>query len=138
MMAFGSECANNAWNRSRNHLRQYVFGPLSLLPTQKILFHGTEHVHLAPKVFDVLLVLVRHADQVVSRDTIRRDVWHSDYLEESVISRTVSLLRAGLRPHLEGADPIQTLSKRGYRFLIPVTSVAPPWDGVERRSRNSA
>jgi DNA-binding winged helix-turn-helix (wHTH) protein len=118
-------------------LKHYLFGPLSLLPTQKILFHGAEHVHLAPKVFDVLLLLVKHADQVVSRDTIRRDVWHSEYLEESVISRTVSLLREGLRPHLNGADPIQTVSKRGYRFVIPVTCVPLPWDGVERRSRDS-
>lgn len=101
-------------------MKRYIVGPLHLEIEQRVLYLGTEVVPLSPKSFDILLVLVENAGQVISRDAIREQVWGDAFIEDANLSNNISMLRAALRPHLGDAQPIKTFSKRGYQFTIPV------------------
>lgn len=89
-------------------------------------------VPLAPKAFDVLCAMARHAGRLVSKNTLLDAVWGHQHVSESVLKTVVSELREAL-----GEDPrqpriIETVSRRGYRFialLAPVTAAAPPGAG---------
>ena len=100
-------------------MKRYIVGPLQIDPEQRVLYRGSDVIALSPKAFDILLVLVENAGQVVSRDNIRERVWQDLFIEEANISNNISLLRGILRDHLD--DPIKTLSKRGYQFTANVS-----------------
>lgn len=104
----------------------YRLGPLHVLPEQRVVRLGSEILPLAPKTFDLLLVLLQEAGEVVSRERLRQRVWPDSFVEEAVISRSVSLLRARLRPYLSEAEIIETIPKRGYRYVGPVEIQAEP------------
>jgi len=76
-------------------------------------------VRLEPRVFDLLLHLVRHPDRVVPRSELRAEVWQGVAVSDSAIPTAVNALRKALGAGRDGA-PIQTLYGRGYRFTAPV------------------
>jgi DNA-binding NarL/FixJ family response regulator/DNA-binding winged helix-turn-helix (wHTH) protein len=76
--------------------------------------------HVQPKVMDVLLCLVEHAGKLVERDAIIDQVWGRATSEEA-LTRCISELRAALDDDRGTARLIQTVPKRGYRLLEPVT-----------------
>ena len=76
-------------------------------------------VRLEPRVFDLLLHLVRHPDRVIARDELRAEVWQGVAVSDSAIPTAVNALRKALGAGRDGA-PIETLYGRGYRFTAPV------------------
>jgi len=100
---------------------RYALGPLHIDVDQRAVFHHSEILSLPPKSFDILLLLVHNAGQIVSRDTIRDTIWPSSFIEEANINNNISRLRATLREHLDDVDPIQTVPKRGYRFTADIS-----------------
>src|SRR5262249_18538241 len=63
-----------------------------------------------------LLVLIRHQGRLVSKDELMKEVWHDSFVEESNLTRHISILRKAL--NREGSTPcIETVPKRGYRFV---------------------
>jgi DNA-binding winged helix-turn-helix (wHTH) protein len=101
-------------------LKRYAIGHLHLDVEQRVLYLGNEVVALSPKSFDILLVLVENAGQVISRDAIREQVWGDAFIEDANLSNNISMLRATLREHLGDVQVIKTFSKRGYQLTIPV------------------
>jgi DNA-binding winged helix-turn-helix (wHTH) protein/TolB-like protein len=101
----------------------YHFGPFRLVPSQHLLFHGTEPVRLTPKLYDLLQVLVVRHGNVVSHDDLMATVWAETFVEEANLTVSVSLLRKVFRELDSGADYITTIPKRGYRFVAPVHEV---------------
>lgn len=104
--------------------RFYQFGPFRLDPAGRLLFREGEPVPLAPKVADTLLLLVENAGKVVEKEELLKKVWQDAFIEEGSLTRTISVLRKALGEVSEGREYISTLSKRGYRFVAPVTEVA--------------
>jgi Tol biopolymer transport system component/DNA-binding winged helix-turn-helix (wHTH) protein len=97
----------------------YQFGPFQLLPSERLLLHGETVVELPPKVFDTLVMLVRDSGHVVGKDEIMRAIWPDSFVEESNLTRNISLLRKALNSE----DPhqyIDTVPKVGYRFVAQV------------------
>ncbi len=99
---------------------RYLFGPFRLRPGSGVLYRGDELVSLAPKTFDVLLLLVENAGEVVSKQEILDKVWADSFVEESSLTKNISILRKILDEGLPGVEAIRTISKRGYQFTVEV------------------
>ena len=98
----------------------YEFGAFQIDVRNRLLFRGGEPVGLNLKEFEVLLFLVVNAGEVVEKDALLTNIWHETFVEEATLARNISRLRKKLER--EGADKIiETLPKRGYRFLPAVT-----------------
>lgn len=80
-------------------------------------------VPLPPKAADVLVLLVQDAGNVVEKNELLKRVWQDALVEEGSLTRTVSILRKVLEAGIGGQDCIATVSKRGYRFMLPVTEI---------------
>lgn len=84
--------------------------------------NATVHTRLEPKVMELLLLLAEYPAQLVTRETIAARLWPKTIVGDDTIARTVSKLRKTLGDDSKTQDYIETLPKRGYRLLAPVTS----------------
>ena len=94
----------------------YYFGSFCLDQTEKQLLRHGEPVRLAPKAFDLLLVLIQNQGNLVTKERLLAEVWPHVFVEEANLSVNV----ASLRKALDEGDKqryIQTVPKRGYRFV---------------------
>jgi DNA-binding winged helix-turn-helix (wHTH) protein len=101
-----------------NHL--YEFEPFVLDVRGRILLNNGVTVRLTPRAFQILLVLVRRASEVVDKDQLMKEVWSDIFVEEANLSRNIYELRKALGD--DPADPryIETIPKVGYRFIAPM------------------
>jgi TolB-like protein/DNA-binding winged helix-turn-helix (wHTH) protein/Tfp pilus assembly protein PilF len=100
--------------------RQYVFGEFRLDARQRALFRQQELIALTPKSLETLLFLVERHGQIVDKKELLEAVWPETFVEEVSLARNVSLLRKALSDHQDGHAFIETIPKRGYRFVAPV------------------
>ena len=123
--------------------RVYRFGPFVLDVADRSLKRQGAPVPLAPKTFDLLVTLVENAGRLVEKDALLRTVWPDVAVEEGNLTKGVFSLRQLLE---EEAGPryIETVPKRGYRFVASVTSstddptpAIPAKPPVESPSENS-
>lgn len=105
--------------------RIYEFGPFRLVPSERQLLRDGEPIQLAPKAFEVLVVLVRNGGHLVGKDELLKELWAGSFVEESNVSHNVYLLRKALGEETNGARYIETVPRKGYRFVAPVREVAP-------------
>jgi DNA-binding winged helix-turn-helix (wHTH) protein/Tol biopolymer transport system component len=98
----------------------YAFGPFRLDPQQSMLFRGSEAVPLTPKVFDTLRILVENSGRVLSRDSLMEQVWGDTIVSDSNLTQNIWVLRNTLGED-ESQRYIETVPRRGYRFVAPVT-----------------
>jgi pimeloyl-ACP methyl ester carboxylesterase len=100
------------------------------------LAQGTERVALTPKAFQILLVLVESQGQIVSKDELFQKVWPDTFVEEATLAQNVFTLRKQLKDDRETALYIETIPKRGYRFVAPVTEIgsAPARESIQLKS----
>src|SRR4051812_27315858 len=104
---------------------ELVLGEWRVEPSLNRLTRDGTTVKIEPKLMDVLLVLVRHAGQVVSKDALADAVWPQQFLSESVITRAIASLRRALGDDAKEPRFIETIAKRGYRLLVPAAPIAP-------------
>jgi DNA-binding winged helix-turn-helix (wHTH) protein/TolB-like protein/cytochrome c-type biogenesis protein CcmH/NrfG len=100
----------------------YEFGAFRLDAMQYRLLQQGEPVSLAPKEFDMLLVLVERRGQVVSKDDLLKTVWPDTIVEETNLTVIISALRKALGEST-AQKYIETIPKRGYRFVAPVREI---------------
>jgi len=103
----------------------YAFGRFRLKTAERVLLREGEPVPLTPKVFDILLTLVEKGGHVVEKDDLMRRVWPSTFVEEGNLTQNVSLLRKALGESPSGPQFIETVPRRGYRF---VANISEAWD----------
>src|SRR5580658_1332697 len=108
-------------NKTAKHL--YEFGPFVLDPSERLLLHGAARMELPPRAFDTLFVLVENNGRLLEKDALMRIVWRDTVVEENNLSQVVYLLRKALRDGEEGSRYIETVPKRGYRFIATVRQV---------------
>jgi TolB-like protein len=101
----------------------YKFGGFSLLPADKQLLHNGQPVPLAPKAFDTLLLLVESGGRLVAKETFLNRVWSNSFVEEVSLAHSISQVRKAMRNRTRESDCIETVPKRGYRFVAPVEVV---------------
>src|SRR5262249_50084683 len=98
----------------------YEFGPFKLDRDERVLLRDGKPVPLSPKAFEVLLVLVENCGHVVAKDELMNRVWADAFVEEGNLKVTVSLLRKALDEAATERRYIETVPKRGYRFVAGV------------------
>jgi len=101
--------------------RVYEFGPYRLDPAARLFLREGQAVALHAKVFDTLVALVEHAGKPVDKDVLMRAVWPDTFVEESNLAHNVSVLRRTLGEAPGGRTWIETLPKRGYQFVGPLS-----------------
>ena len=101
---------------SRPEKRIYSFDVFRVDPAERLLFKENREVPLTPKVFDTLLVLLENSSHVLTKQELMRKVWPDSFVEENNLAQNISILRKAL-----GDEYIQTVPKRGYRFVAPVS-----------------
>src|SRR5215217_671429 len=101
----------------------YEFGPFRLDPFAPFLWREGQPASLTPKALETLVVLVRHCGHVVSREELIEAVWPNVAVEENNLSVNISFLRKALGETPEGKNHIETVPRRGYRFVVPVRIV---------------
>ena len=104
----------------------YEFGPFQLAPPERLLLCDGRPVPMTPKAFDLLVVLVERGGHLVEKDELLKAVWHGSFVEEGNLSVTVSFLRKALNDDRGLHKYIETVSKRGYRFVADVRQVGEP------------
>lgn len=93
------------------------FGPFTLDVAQRLMVRDGQPVHLAPKAFDVLALLVAQGPRAVPKDEILSTVWREVFVTESTLSTTIRDLRKALDD--DAAEPrfIRTVFAFGYAFV---------------------
>jgi len=81
-------------------------------------------VQVEPKVMEVLVCLARRAGRVVTKDELVREVWEGRFVSDDVVWRSVRELRRALGDEARDSRFIETIPKRGYRLLAPVTELS--------------
>jgi len=105
---------------SREARPSYEFGPFRLELSEHLLLRDGRPVPLTPKIFDVLRVLVQNGGHLVEKERLLREVWPDSFVEEGTLNRGVSVLRKALGESPSEQKYIETVPKRGYRFVAPV------------------
>jgi DNA-binding winged helix-turn-helix (wHTH) protein/TolB-like protein/Tfp pilus assembly protein PilF len=101
--------------------RYYEFGPFRLNADERLLLRRNEVMPLTPKLIDTLLVLVENNGHVVTKQALMETLWPDSFVEESSLTQNISLLRKILAARGNGQQQyIETISKRGYRFVASV------------------
>ena len=101
----------------------YEFGPFRINVTERLLQRGDELVPLSPKVFDTLLILVENHGHVVEKRELMELLWPDTYVEESSLTQNISLIRRALTDSETDRHYIETIPKRGYRFIGDVAQI---------------
>jgi DNA-binding winged helix-turn-helix (wHTH) protein len=101
-----------------------VFPPFRLEARNQSLWRGETRIALPPKVFAVLEYLVRHAGQLVSQEELLDAVWPETYVQPEVLRTYILEIRKALQDPAKRPVFIETLPKRGYRFIAPLREEA--------------
>jgi DNA-binding winged helix-turn-helix (wHTH) protein/TolB-like protein/Tfp pilus assembly protein PilF len=112
----------------------YEFGPFRLDADERRLSRDGQEVALAPKLFETLAALVERSGHVLNKGELMQQVWPDSFVEESSLSQNISLLRKVLGEGGPAPKFIETIPKRGYRFVAPVRVVPRPADDSRRDS----
>ena len=107
-----------------------VFAPFRLDAANQCLWrHGEtgqeERILLTPKAFAILTHLVEHAGRLVSHDELLEAVWPNTVVEPQSVKKHILDVRTALGDRPKNSIFIETIPKRGYRFIAPVSESAP-------------
>jgi len=100
----------------------YEFGRFRVKAEERVLRRGDELVSLTPKAFDILLTLLENAGRIVNKEDLMKKVWPKTFVEEGNLTQNISLLRKALGESATGPQFIETVPRRGYRFVAPVNT----------------
>jgi adenylate cyclase len=101
----------------------YEFGPFTLNVTERLLLRDGQVVSLTPKVFELLLILVRNEGRTVERRELTNAIWPNVFVEEANLTQNIFALRKALgEPHSDH-NYVQTVAKRGYRFTASIKEI---------------
>src|SRR5262245_15268569 len=99
----------------------FEFGEFRLDARQRVLCAADRsEIALAPKVFETLLVLVENHSVILDKDYLLKRIWPDAFVEEGSLARNISILRRALGESPDDQRYIQTIPKRGYRFVARV------------------
>jgi DNA-binding winged helix-turn-helix (wHTH) protein/TolB-like protein len=104
----------------------YRFKSFRLDVRERQLLHNDVAVPLQPKIFDVLAALVERSGHLIEKDELLRLVWSDSFVEEANVARIIHTLRKVLGENENGNKFIETVAKKGYRFIAKVNEVHEP------------
>ena len=107
----------------RSHF--YEFGPFRLVPEERQLLRDDVPVSLTPKSFDLLVALVENAGHLLEKSELMKRVWPDTFVEEANLTVKMSELRRALGDGSDQPQFVETVPRRGYRFVADVTTASP-------------
>lgn len=115
----------------------YSFDQYTVDTDERRLWRNKELISLTPKAFDTLLVLIINKGKIVDKDFLLNEVWQDTFVEESTVAQNISTIRKALGTSTDGGQFIETIPRRGYRFLVDVREIIGDEEIilVERRMR---
>jgi DNA-binding winged helix-turn-helix (wHTH) protein len=123
---------------NRTGERFYLFDGFRVDVNERLLFKDNREVPLTPKVFDTLLALVENSSHVMTKKELMQQVWPDSFVEENNLAQNISILRKALGQTKEGEHYIQTVPKRGYRFVGNVKATGDEDESVIMHERTRA
>jgi DNA-binding winged helix-turn-helix (wHTH) protein/tetratricopeptide (TPR) repeat protein len=101
----------------------YEFGSFRLDVRNRRLYKNGKPIALTPKALDTLLVLVTNGGRLIAKDDLLQAVWPNALVQESSLARNISVLRKALQDTSSKPRFIETIPKRGYRFLSTINAL---------------
>ncbi len=98
----------------------YRFAQFELHTHTESLHAGGTSIPLRPKAWELLLYLVTHRDRIVTKQELSEQLWPEQFVSDSTVESTVAAVRRALRDSGQAQGLIQTLQRRGYRFIAAV------------------
>jgi predicted ATPase/DNA-binding winged helix-turn-helix (wHTH) protein len=95
------------------------FGPYRIYPDQRLVMEADQPVRLGRRAMDILLILLEHAGNVVSKQTLIAGVWPNSVVEDINLRVHMAALRKALGDGQAGQRYIVTVAQRGYSFVAP-------------------
>jgi TolB-like protein/DNA-binding winged helix-turn-helix (wHTH) protein/Tfp pilus assembly protein PilF len=114
--------------------KAYEFGPYHLDASQHLLFRRGQLIALPPKATQTLVVLVENHGRLVEKEDLMKAVWPDTFVEEANLTLQISALRKALQEESSHGWYIETIPRRGYRFVSPVVERATAGSQELRRS----
>jgi predicted ATPase/DNA-binding winged helix-turn-helix (wHTH) protein len=109
----------------QEHVHEVIsFGPFRVFPVERQLKRGDEVVNLGSRAFDILLVLLEHAGEVVGHKELITRVWPGVFVEEVALRVHIAALRKSLGSAEAGSRHLMNVPGRGYSFVAPTTREA--------------
>ena len=96
---------------------RYRFDTFVLSPRQRLLLRDSSPLPVIPKYFDLLVLLVRHRHEAVSKQTIFADIWSDVIVSDGALSQAIRTLRRTLGDNSREPRFIRTVSRHGYQFV---------------------
>src|SRR6478752_7159648 len=116
----------------------YQFGPFRLDTQEQRLLSDGKPVQLTPKSFELLRVLVENPGRLLHKDELLKLVWPDSYVEEGNLSHHVFALRKALGDEKASTQYIETVPRRGYRFIADVQEVKETDQGLAIATDNAS
>ena len=101
----------------------FRMGAWLVQPSLDVITRDGATVHLEPKVMEVLVCLAQHPGESIPKEQLLKTVWPNTFVTDDVLTRSISELRRAFEDDARESTVIQTIPKRGYRLLAPVTFV---------------
>jgi DNA-binding winged helix-turn-helix (wHTH) protein len=98
-----------------------LFGPFRLLPEQRLLLEGNEPVRIGSRALEILIALVEHHGELLSKNALMERVWPDTTVVEANLSVHIAALRKALRDGDGENRYLVNMPGRGYRFVAPIT-----------------
>jgi DNA-binding winged helix-turn-helix (wHTH) protein/Tol biopolymer transport system component len=111
----------------------YRFGDFAIDVDQRVLLSHNKPVSLTPKVFDTLLVLIEHRGRIIEKDELMNRLWPDTFVEESNLTFNIKQLRKALGDDARRPLYIETVARRGYRFVAEVEEISAAVSQVQNR-----
>jgi DNA-binding winged helix-turn-helix (wHTH) protein len=105
----------------------YKFGQFCLDVSERVLIRDGRVVPLSPKLFDTLLVFIENRGRILGKDELMQMIWPNTFVEESNLTHNISQIRRALGD----GEYIETIPRRGYRFISEVQTVRREAQGAE-------
>jgi len=109
-------------SQAAKHL--YEFGPFRMNPSEGLLLRDGQPIPLAPKAFEALLLLLESSGHLIEKEVLMQKLWPNSFVEDANLSKYIFTLRQALGDGEVGQKYIETVPKRGYRFVAPVQKLA--------------
>jgi TolB-like protein/DNA-binding winged helix-turn-helix (wHTH) protein/Tfp pilus assembly protein PilF len=103
----------------------YRFGEFTVDADQKVLLFQDKPRPLTPKAFDTLLILVENSGRIVNKEELMKRLWPDTFVEEANLTTNILQLRKSLGDNARQPIYIETVARRGYRFIMPVETNGP-------------
>jgi TolB-like protein/DNA-binding winged helix-turn-helix (wHTH) protein/Tfp pilus assembly protein PilF len=103
--------------------RLFEFGRFRLDSAERVLLADGHAVPLTPKAFETLMALLEDSGHILEKDELLNRIWPDTFVEEGTLAQNISTLRKALGETEDGSAYIETIPRRGYRFVGTVREI---------------